>query len=255
MRWLGLIGVAALAIAAIVYALGYGLGPDSSLQFRDRAYPPGFRDLIVGSPISRLDPIAGPQPAPHATPSAKGPWRSAREVCDALFRDASVPAAGPANSSVQVAALFDYRCPYCRTLSGILADMHDRGDVRVVYHEWPVLGGPSDLAARAALAADRQGAYLAFHRRLMASRFIPTLPLIEAVAADLGLDRPRLLADMASSDIAAAIRRTTALASESGLAGTPVLVVGRTVIEGDVSRRQLERVIRRVAADGLAGGC
>ena len=253
MRRLGLVCIAALAIAAILYAVGYGLGPASSLQFRDRAYPPGFRELIVGSAISRLDPIAGLQPAPDATPSAPGPRRSAREVCDALFRDPSVPAAGPANSAVQIAAFFDYRCPYCRTLSGILADRHDRGDARVNYHEWPVLGGPSDLAAHAALAANRQGAYLAFHRRLMSSRFIPTLPLIEAVAAELGVDRPRLREDMASGEVAAAIRRSTALALGLGFAGTPVLVVGRTVIEGEVSRGQLERAI--AAAAGPAARC
>lgn len=255
MRHLGLVCTAALAIASIAYALVYWFGAASSPQFRDRAYPEGFRELAVGRSISRLDPMAGPQPVPDATPSAKRPKRSAREVCDALFRDPLAPSAGNPRGSVQIAAFSDYRCPYCRVLSGILLDLQDRGDIHVVYQEWPVLGGASVLAARAALAADRQGHYLAFHRRLMASRFIPTLPLIETIAADLGMDRPRLLADMASSEVAAAIHRATSLASDLGLAGTPVLAVGRTVIEGEISRGSLERVIRHVTAEGASASC
>ena len=80
-------------------------------------------------------------------------------------------------------AFLDYRCPYCKKLTNILAKMQT--DIRTVYKEWPILGDSSLLAARAALAANKQGKYLAFHTRLMNSRLIRTAPYIEEIAIAL----------------------------------------------------------------------
>lgn len=253
-RNFGLVGAGALAIVSTASAVVYWFSVAPSPEFRDRAFPEGFRELVVGRSISRLDSIAGPQPAPNATPSAQGTRRSTREVCDALFRDPATPAVGNPHSSIQIAAFLDYRCPYCRTLTDILSAM--QGDnLRVAYKEWPVLGAASALAARAALAADRQGQYFAFHRRLMSSRFVPTMALIDEIAGELGISRSRLREDMDASEIAAAIDSNRVLASELALSGTPALVVGRTVVEGAIARAQLERLIRDVAAGGPSSSC
>ena len=136
----------------------------------------------------------------------------------------------------------DYRCPYCKTLSNIIAKM-DGDDARFVYREWPILGDASMLAARAALAADWQGKYIAFHNRLMNTRLIPTPGLIDSIAKDLGLDLEKLRTDMNAETTTLALRQNAALATALGLSGTPVLVVGRTVVQGDITRRQLEKLI------------
>ena len=48
---------------------------------------------------------------------------------------------------------------------------------------------------------------------------------------------------MKSDATTQSLRQTSALASALGLIGTPALVVGRTVVQGDVTRRQLEKLI------------
>ena len=116
-------------------------------------------------------------------------------------------------------------------------------NLRIVYKEWPILGDGSVLAARAGLAADKQGKYPAFHTRLMNSRFIPTVAYVEGIAAELGLDLAQLRVDMNSAATMLAIQRTSALASALHLVGTPVLVVGRTIVQGEITRKQLERLI------------
>jgi len=116
-------------------------------------------------------------------------------------------------------------------------------NVRLIYREWAILGPPSVLAARAALAADRQGKYLPLHERLMRSRLILTMDYIDALAGDLGIDRARLHTDMTASGTELALRRTAKLASSLGFLGTPGLVVGRTVVQGEISRRDLEALI------------
>jgi protein-disulfide isomerase len=116
-------------------------------------------------------------------------------------------------------------------------------NVRIIYKEWPILGDSSVLAARAGLAADKQGKYLAFHTRLMNSRLIPTAAYIEGISVDLGMNQSQLRVDMDSQITTLAIQRTSALASTLSLIGTPALVVGRTIVQGEITRRQLDRLI------------
>jgi protein-disulfide isomerase len=219
-------------------------GPN--LSFRDRAYPEDFRELVLGGVASRLDPLVV---LPAIVPDAAARPPAAPAVCATLFRDAGSPAVGRHDSPVQIAAFLDYRCPYCRTLARILAAVQGP-DVRVIYKEWPILGESSLLAAGAALAADRQGQYPAFHARLMNTRLIPTMKLVEDIAAELAMNPEQLREDMRSHAVAAEIARTSALAKVLGFIGTPALVVNRVIAQGEISRRQLNALIEQERAGG-----
>ena len=236
--------VALIALIAIGGYFALSMGRSSPLAFRDRAYPQGFRELLIEGPATRFDPVLGLQNGPGTQPG--GPKRSAREICDALFRDPGSPATGSPDSRVQIAEFFDYRCPYCKTLTRILSDLQG-GNIRIVYKEWPILGEDSVLAARAALAAARQDQYLALHTRLMNSRLIPTAAFVDDLASDLGIDKTRWRAEMKAEPTALALQRNAALASELGFSGTPVLVVGRTIVQGAITRAQLKSLIANEA--------
>jgi len=227
---------AALLIAA--YA-AWSLARPPALAFRERTYPPGFRELVLEGTLSPLDPTFALQPIPRA---ATAPRPELPALCAALFRDPASPAVGRPESPVPIAAFLDYRCPYCKTLTGILSRLQ-AGAVRMIYKDWPILGDSSVLGARAALAAHRQGRYFAFHTRLMNSRLVPTDRFVGDIAVELGLNRGQWRSDMNSQATAAAIARTTALAAALGFIGTPALVVGRTVVQGEITRRQIERLI------------
>jgi len=77
----------------------------------------------------------------------------------------------------------------------------------------------------------------------MNSRLIPTAAYIEEIAVDLGMNQSQLRMDMNSPITMLAIQRTSALASALSLIGTPALVVGRTIVQGEITRSQLERLI------------
>jgi protein-disulfide isomerase len=231
---------AILAATALVstYFL-FSIAPPPKLEFRDRAFPRGFRDLVLESASSQIDPLFGLQRSPLVGAASE---QGSQEVCDALFRDSNSPAVGNRDSQIQIVAFLDYRCPYCKKLTNIISKMQ-ADNVRIIYKEWPILGDSSVLAARAGLAADKQGKYLAFHTRLMNSRLIPTAAYIEEIAVDLGMNQSQLRVDMDSQITTLAIQRTSALASTLSLIGTPALVVGRTIVQGEITRRQLDRLI------------
>jgi protein-disulfide isomerase len=127
--------------------------------------------------------------------------------------------------------------------------------VAVAWHEWPLLGEGSRLAARAALAARRQGAYAAAHDRLMGAPALPSEAGLPGLARELGLDPGRLLADMDGPGVARDLAVSDAQARLFAAIGTPLLVVGRTAVEGAVSEARLARLIELERNEGPPPGC
>jgi protein-disulfide isomerase len=242
-----LLGLA--AAAALVLAAARVLAPPApDLAFAERPDLPGFRALGTaaapgGTSAAALGPLAllGPDAAPAAVPA---------DACAALYADPSDPVIG--DGPVAAALFTDYRCPYCRVLSGLLRARAEAGALRLVVKEWPILGPDSARAARAALAADAQGAFAAVHDRLIRTSFVVNEGYLEDVARTLDLDAGRLAADADGPAVGAALARTAALAGHFGFRGTPGLVVGRTIVEGALDAGTLDALI---AAETRDGGC
>ncbi|TGS55540.1 DsbA family protein, partial [Mesorhizobium sp. M3A.F.Ca.ET.201.01.1.1] len=107
----------------------------------------------------------------------------------------------------------DYNCPYCRMMAPIMEQaVADDPQLKIVYKEFPILGPDSVFAAKAALAADKQGKYAAFHKALYATKTRVTEAVVLKTAAEAGLDVERMKADMRQPDIQALIDRNTELA-------------------------------------------
>ena len=206
----------------------------------------GFRRL-AGGPVS-----TGPGAALVGVGAAPGPADGdgvPADLCRALF------GAAPGPGVVPVASFSDYACPYCRVLDERVAALDARPGVAVRWHELPLLGAPSEVAARAALAAERQGGYGALHARLMRAGFQTTPAYVEAAAAEIGLDPARLTADMDGPEVAERLAESWALARAFGLVGTPALVVGRTLVVGEIGERALDRLVESERALGPPPAC
>ena len=212
--------------------------------------PKGFRRIAGGETSGMPGPFFGLD-APDAPDEALPEAAMRADLCAGLF-GGPLPAGG-----VPIASFSDYNCPFCRVLTDRLANLEDRsgGDVRITWHEWPRLGATSISAARAALAADMQGAYAAFHKRLMRRRFVATPEYLEILARDIGLDGDRLLSDMESDAVSDRLRNTETVARIFGFVGTPALVVGRTVVPGTVSEAVIAALVEQERRDGPPPVC
>ena len=164
---------------------------------------------------------------------------------DELLRDADSPVAGNPQGDVTLVEFFDYNCPYCRQVAPHMARAEANDPkLRIVYKEFPILGTNSSFAARAALAAHRQGKYVHFHRVLMEAKGTVTETGVLEAAGRVGVDLVRLKADMADRAIQAAIDRNLALARSLHINGTPGFVIGEQIVPGAVDLATLERLIR-----------
>src|SRR5581483_2598950 len=104
------------------------------------------------------------------------------------IRGPMTPAIGPAAAPVTVVVFSDYLCPYCKALSHTLESLVARypSDVRVVYRQFPI-HPHADRLAEAALCAEDQGHFAAYHN-LLFDRTSLTDDALAPLATEAGLD-------------------------------------------------------------------
>ncbi|MDR3463268.1 MAG: DsbA family protein [Beijerinckiaceae bacterium] len=205
--------------------------PISSWTFRLEAREWGRRSTrrsAVGLACALVLMAAGAARAEDATPSPDITLEAA------LLHDPTCPIAGNPNGDVTIVAFIDYNCPYCKRSDGGLTALIARDPkVRVVYKDWPILTKSSVKAAKIAIAAAWQGKYSEVHQALMRMNARPATDedISQAVLAS-GIDISRLNRDLDDRDdeIVALLKRNMAEADALGLQGTPVFIIGDTVV-------------------------
>ncbi|CAN7418215.1 DsbA family protein [Mesorhizobium sp. LjRoot246] len=168
---------------------------------------------------------------------------------DEVFRDPASPVGGNAQGNVTMTEFFDYNCPYCRQVAPIMAQATaDDPQLRIVYKEFPILGPDSVFAAKAALAANKQGKYAEFHKALFDTKTRVSETIVLRVAADVGLDVSRLKTDMQQPEILAAIEQNVKLAQALKINGTPGFVVGDRIFPGATDLATIKSLIEQARA-------
>ena len=153
-----------------------------------------------------------------------------------------LPVAGNAKGDVTIVEFMDYRCGYCKSVKPAIDEvLRADGKVRLVLKEFPLLGPASRTASMAAIAANKQGKYLALHNALMAYPNNLTDEVIFALARQVGLDVAKLKADMASPEVQALIEKTHKLAQDLGINGTPGFIIGDQIIPGAISVDEMKK--------------
>ncbi len=182
---------------------------------------------------------------------------AAARVAD-LLRDPHTPVLGNPGGDVVLVKFVDYQCPYCKAvepkLDKLLAD--DRG-MKLVVKEFPILGPASIVAAKAALAAVRQGKYQAYHQAMMAHRGQLNNDIIFGIAKDVGLDVERLRKDMVAPEIADQLLANFNLARALKISLTPGYFVNTHVLAGvsvDTSSGKIDFAAEVAAARARARG-
>ena len=88
----------------------------------------------------------------------------------------------------------------------------------------------ADPAARAALAAGKQGKFWGFHDELFASEKLD-LQVIDAAAVKLGLDIEKWKKDMVSQEIRQRIYTDIQDAQQAGVTGTPTIFINGRLLK------------------------
>ena len=162
----------------------------------------------------------------------------------ALLAHPPSPVSGDPDGDVTLVEFFDYQCGFCkRSLESVMDLLESDREVRIVWKELPVLGPVSRFAARASMAAQKQGQILEFHIAVMGASGKLSEDRVMAIAEGIELDVERLRRDMADPAIEAYLDETYRLATKIGISGTPAFVIGDTLVPGAVGGARLKELI------------
>jgi protein-disulfide isomerase len=232
----------ALSLAALAPALAEGekapLSPDQEKRVQELV-----KEYILANPEIILEAVqtlrkkqeeAQKKAAEEALKSKRADLQGATDL----------PVAGNPKGDVTIVEFMDYRCGYCKGVQPTLDQvMRQDGKIRYVLKEFPILGPASRTASMAAIAAHKQGKYLAFHAALMAYPNNLTDEVIFALARQVGLDIAKLKDDMKAPEVEALIEKTHKLAQDLGINGTPGFIIGDQIIPGAVGADELKKKI------------
>lgn len=155
------------------------------------------------------------------------------------------PAMGPEDALVTVAVFSDYQCPYCSRMGPVLHELVElEKDVRVVSLQLPIPSHPRARdAAKAAIAAARQGKYWEMHDKLFASQSSLNQADFSAFAEELGLDVAAFEADVASEAVAAEVEADAAMARALRVQSTPSIFVNGHPMRGAQPLKELRGAV------------
>ncbi len=191
-----------------------------------------IRGYLISNPEVLMEAQQAFEKKQRARQKAKA-TESIKGNAKALFHSPMSPIGGNKNGNVVVVEFFDYNCPYCRQSAKQLNSfVEEDKNVKVIYKEFPIFGGASEQAAKAALASKAQGKYKEFHEALLAGKKRLTPSAIFAKAKEVGLDVEKLKKDMNSDEVKKEIAEVAKLANELGIQGTPAYLVGDNLIPG-----------------------
>lgn len=163
-----------------------------------------------------------------------------------LTQDPASPVGGNPKGAVTIVEFFDYQCGYCKREAAEMKKLLQADpDIRVVYKDLPILGPASVFAARAALAAQKQGKHEALHAALLETSEQLTDQGILRLAAEAGLNTAQLEKDMADQSVTAALDRNFQLQRALSIQGTPALIVGTEFVPGAANLDTLKELVAR----------
>ena len=210
-------------------------------------------DYILNNPQVIVEALQAMQRKQYeqAELTVKKTQQTAASFAKPLFNQANDPVAGNVNGKITVVEFFDYQCPHCIDMAPVIAEIiKNNADVRIVFKEFPIRGPMSEVAARAALAANIQGKYYEFSHNLL----VVNKPLSEEVILDVakksGLDVDKLQKDMKGDVVNKQLADNMKLAQDLKLFGTPAFFIGKTngsttvaYIPGQMDQKQLQTEI------------
>ncbi len=129
--------------------------------------------------------------------------------------------------------------------------VREDGHVDLIVRPLTLFGKESERGARVALAADKQGRFLAMHRALMSAAKIDD-PGNDASARRAGVNLAQLKADLVrdKTSIESTLDRNRAAAFGLGIAGTPSYLIGCYRVVGALTLSELRRVLSQARARG-----
>ena len=165
------------------------------------------------------------------------------------------PTVGPEGAAVTIVEYADFQCPHCAEFAPLLDKIQEenKNDVRFAY-KFYILGKfpASDMAARAAIGAWRQGKFWEMHHLIFANQAGLDQERLDAIAKQIGVDVSRMHADMQANETTERIARDRKLGEELKIEGTPTVFINGRQYDGRMDLREWIALEIKLAGGGTS---
>jgi protein-disulfide isomerase len=168
------------------------------------------------------------------------------------FIDIHSPVKGSDKSIITIIEYSDFQCPYCSQGALVMKEVLKRfpEKVRIAFKHNPLNFHQQALpAAKAAMAANRQGKFWEYHDLLFQNSSKLNEELFRKIAQDLQLNMARFDADRQSEEISNQIEADMNKAKTFGLTVTPTFLVNGVLVRGAKSADYFEKIIDRLLTE------
>ena len=163
----------------------------------------------------------------------------------------AAPVKGDPEAKITIVEFSDFECPYCGRAVEVVKQVEARygKDLRLAFKHNPLPMHPdAPYAARAAIAAGKQGKFWQMHDKLFEANLARTPDglkpdRIDQMARDLGLDLDRLHRDAESQEAKDQVEADQAQARSLGATGTPYFYVNGQRIAGAQPFEQFKLIV------------
>ncbi len=169
--------------------------------------------------------------------------------------DATTPVKGPEKAQITIIEYSDFQCPYCSQGAALVKEMLTRypEKVRVAFKHNPLNFHQQALpAAKAAMAANKQGKFWEYHDLLFQNSAKLSEEMFVQFAKDLSLDAAKFDADRKSEEIGKLVEADMNKAKGFGLTGTPSFIVNGVIVRGTKSPDAFAKIIDRLLTETAA---
>lgn len=242
------ITILAAAAAALLALTGCGKAAPSVPQMSDADFDAKLKQSLLAHPEVLAEAFTELERREKAKEDVKLAGFSKK-----FASEPGDPTLGPKDAKITMVEFFDYNCGHCREAYPWMFQQLDAksNDVRVVFKEFPILAPSSIDAAKAALAANKQGKYREMHLALMHSHDLSPAG-IEKSAQSVGLDMARFKADIASKEMDAHLERVAKEAEEANIQGTPGIFINGGFLAG-FNEQIVEQMMQKTRSELKAG--
>ena len=163
-----------------------------------------------------------------------------------IIRSPLTPTLGNASANISIIQFSDYQCAPCKQTYGELEIVkNSRDDIEVLYLELPVYGSNSELAARAAIAANVNGVFVDYHRSLMQSDAMLDVARIREAAIAAGMTDAQVENSFANPETIEYLAELRELAEKLDVNGTPTYLIGNELVRGGMTAAQFTAALNR----------
>jgi protein-disulfide isomerase len=156
------------------------------------------------------------------------------------------PSMGPQNAPITIVEFSDFQCPYCAAavpeISAVLKAYPTQ--VRLIFKQYPLEIHPqADLAAAAAVAAQKQGKFWAMHDAMFANNTNLSRKSILAMAKESGLEMDKFEDDIDSTEVREAVVKDVKDGDKAGVEGTPTIFLNGQKYNGAIVLASLKPIL------------